>query len=150
MMNSEIMPGWMDHTVIRTYFQSVCIKLSTFEKSRLFILFYSTLLYLSLSLSLSRVRSLLFIDPSMTSEERRERGREREGKGEGERKGGREREGEREGFAAEKFSFLVIFGVFFCCYCYYICISDRPFFKILFLIAAAAARRRWCALLITI
>lgn len=74
-MNSEIMPGWMDYTVIRTYFQSVCIKLSTFEKTRLSILFYSILLYsillyLSLCLSLSLVRSLLSIDPSMTSEER--------------------------------------------------------------------------------
>lgn len=48
-MNSEIMPGWMDYTVIRTYFQSVCIKLSTFEKTRLFILFYSTLFYLSVA-----------------------------------------------------------------------------------------------------
>lgn len=68
-MNSEIMPGWMDYTVIRTYFQSVCIKFSTFEKSiRLFILFYSIL---SVAPSLSLVRSLLSIDPSMTSEERR-------------------------------------------------------------------------------
>jgi len=60
------------------------------------ILFYSTLsVALSFSLSLSLIRSLLFIDPSMTSEER-----------------GGERDVEREGFAAEKFSFLVIFGVF--------------------------------------
>lgn len=35
------------------YCLSVCIKLSTFEKSRLFILFYSTL-SVALSLSLSR------------------------------------------------------------------------------------------------
>lgn len=69
-MNSEIMPGWMDYTVIRTYFQSVCIKLSTLEKTRLFILFYS-ILSVAPSLSFSRVRSLLFIDSSMTSGERR-------------------------------------------------------------------------------
>lgn len=50
-MNSEIMPGWMDYTVIRTYLQSVCIKLSIFEKTRLFILFYS-ILSVALSLSL--------------------------------------------------------------------------------------------------
>lgn len=90
-MNSEIMPGWMDYTVIRTYHLSVCIKISTFEKSRLFILFYSILLYsicLSLTHTLSLVRSLLSIDPSMTSGERR---------------------GEREG----NLVFLVIFGVFF-------------------------------------
>lgn len=91
-MNSEIMPGWMDYTVIRTYFQSVCIKLSIFEKTRLFILFYSILLPVAHTLSL--VRSLLSIDPSMTSEERRG-----------------ERDVEREGFAAEKFSF---FGNFWC------------------------------------
>lgn len=60
-MNSEIMPGWMDYTVIRTYFQSVCIKLSTFEKSRLFILFYSTLsVALSLSLSLSYQKLIIY------------------------------------------------------------------------------------------
>lgn len=53
------------------------------------ILFYSILFYLSLcrSHTLSLVRSLLFIDPSMTSEERR---------GEREGEGGKGREGERE------------------------------------------------------
>lgn len=61
-MNSEIMPGWMDYTVIRTYFQSVCIKFWTFEKSiRLFILFHSTLsVALSLSLSLSYQKLIIY------------------------------------------------------------------------------------------
>lgn len=58
-MNSEIMPGWMDYTVIRTYHQSVCIKLSTFEKSCLFILFYS-ILSVALSLSLSCQKLIIY------------------------------------------------------------------------------------------
>lgn len=87
-----LMDGLHSNTNIR-YHQSVCIKLSTFEKSCLFILFYSILLPVAHTLSL--VRSLLSIDPSMTSEERRG-----------------ERDVEREGFAAEKFSF--VFGYFWC------------------------------------
>lgn len=90
-MNSEIMPGWMDYTVIRTYLSSVCLyqTLDFREVPSVYsILFYSILLYLSLCLSYSLIRSLLSIDPSMTSEERRgEREEERE----------REREREREG-----------------------------------------------------
>lgn len=71
-MNSEIMPGWMDYTVIRTYLSSVCLyqTLDFREVPYVYsILFYS--ICRSVSLSLSLVRSLLSIDPSITSEEGR-------------------------------------------------------------------------------
>lgn len=57
----------------------------------------------------------------------------------GERRG--ERDVEREGFAAEKFSF--VFGNFWCffCCCYYICVID-PSFQTSFSFAAAAAAAR--------
>lgn len=96
-MNSEIMPGWMDYTVIRSI---VCLFVSNSRLSRSPVcLFYSILFYLSLPLSL--VRSLLSIDPSMTSEERRERERERE------------REVERERERPLNYSFFGNFWYFF-------------------------------------
>lgn len=88
-MNSEIMPGWMGYTVIRTYLSSVCLY-QTLDFREVPSVYSILSVALSLSLSLSLVRSLLSIDPSMTSEERRaERG-----------EGG-------------KFSYFVIFGTFF-------------------------------------
>lgn len=110
--------AWMDGLHSDTNIFSVCLyQILDFREvhpSVYSIPFYSICRAVSLSLSLSLIRSLLSIDPSMTSEERR-----------GGREGGR-----GEGVAAEKISVLVIFGNFFVVIgLYYIGRYDRSFFS---------------------
>lgn len=80
----------MDGLHSNTNIFSVCLSVSKSRLSRSPVcLFYSNSILLPVAHTLSLVRSLLSIDPSMTSEERRG-----------------ERDVEREGVEAEKFSFF--------------------------------------------